>query len=429
MSLLAPRRAIPPPPPRRSVPPEPSPAACIAALRVNVAPPRPPPRKRRDPELERLLARKPPPPPTATPPAPARRLPPKLTRLPTPEPEAEPEPEPHEQLDADYIDHCIKCHDFTFIDEHAAQYPRASVTSIQQLAYDLTRYRGPFFQGQSHSFTKSLAFFSGNLRPSTGESTLRSGLAVCDGYAGLFCELATAAGLHAEKVTGYGKGYGYQALAPGDPVPAESSNHAWNMVYLDGSWVLLDSCWGAGSLTNGTWDNTKFAPVHFSSTPAEFGRRHYPSDPRYQLIPEEEGGPISWAEFITEPAGPLIYGDFDSRQFSRDLLQPALEEIQGGGYVNFQLFKLCEHMSKEQAENWVYFVSLPDDSKTPLLVGSEGAWGASVYIPHGMRGDVSLNTLTSFDHRDAKGVSPQLFQSSIGRKAMAWQGLCKWTLV
>ena len=63
-------------------------------------------------------------------------------RLPTPEPEPEPEyPDDAHQSDEGYQsqeESCIKCHDFSAIDAHAALFPRHTVTSVQKLAHDLT---------------------------------------------------------------------------------------------------------------------------------------------------------------------------------------------------------------------------------------------------------------------------------------------------
>ncbi|KAJ6593940.1 hypothetical protein B0H19DRAFT_921071 [Mycena capillaripes] len=368
------------------------------------------------------------------------------TRLPTPPPEPEYEEEDAYEEEGEYAQSdegyqsqeevCIKCHDFSAVDAHAALFPRHTVSSIQQLAYDLTspfeseteKARALFFWLHCNIAYDCDAFFSGNLSASTAESTLQSGLAVCDGYAGMFASLAEYAGLQAHKVTGHGKGFGYAALGPDDPVPPESSNHAWNCVLMDGEWRLLDACWGAGAL-NGASYTKRFAPVWFTSTPAEFGKRHFPTDPSYQLISDADGGPVSWEDYICEPPGPTVFTDFDNQFFLRDLLQPATENIQSGGWVSFHIFKQCEHMSRAEADNYVYFINAPDDTKTTLEVNAEGGWSANVYMPRGMAGDVSLNFVTKIDNRDVKGISPQTFKNSIGKKSMAWQGMVKWRLV
>lgn len=46
------------------------------------------------------------------------------------------------------------------------------------------------------------------------------------------------------KLSGYSKGYGYTV---GQAFEGDST-HAWNAVYLEGRWHLLDSTWGSGNV-------------------------------------------------------------------------------------------------------------------------------------------------------------------------------------
>ncbi|KAJ7579164.1 kyphoscoliosis peptidase [Mycena floridula] len=416
----------PPPPPPRRPPPLPTrrsnPSYDDLSLRGD--------------DFIRAISRKPPPPPTKAPPPPAvptRRLPPMPTRLPTPPPE--PEYEEEEASDEGYETQetsCLKCYDFSHVDHHASQFPRLSVQSLDQLALDLCdpweseteKFRALFVWMHHNIIYDCDSFFSGNIQPSTPDSVLQTGLAVCDGYAGLFVGLAERAGLQAQKIGGHGKGFGYAALGPDEPIPPYAGNHAWNCVLMDGQWHLLDSCWGAGALMNGVFTK-RLAANWFISTPREFGRRHYPDDPSYQLIAPEDGGPVSWDEYIMEPEGPTIFGDFHDFDFDPYLLQPSGKYVESGSWVNFTLFKICEHKSTTESDNWVYFINSPDGTRTPLEVNAEGAWSANIYLPRGS-GDVSLYYLKTFDKRDAKGVSVQNFKNGIGRKAMTFGGLAKW---
>lgn len=52
------------------------------------------------------------------------------------------------------------------------------------------------------------------------------------------------AGIQCMKLSGYSKGYGYKM---GQTFTGDS-DHAWNAVYLDGRWHLLDSTWGSGAV-------------------------------------------------------------------------------------------------------------------------------------------------------------------------------------
>ncbi|CAK5265739.1 unnamed protein product [Mycena citricolor] len=478
--LRAPRRVPPPPPPAplsndsdENIDVKLSVRERIAHLQLDhvarppvslasKAPPRPPPRRNDSSLAQGLapalparrasdcddaalnLARPPPPPVTkiAETPPPThvpRRLPPRLA-TPPPEPEVDPtyqeEPLGDHDPDLEESASCIKCHDFSVIDEHAGQFPRHSVRSIPELAHALTepweseteKARAIFYWLHLNVIYDVQSFFSGCLPSQSPGDTLSTGLAVCDGFAGLFAELAAIAGLQVHKVTGHGKGYGYAAFPPGSPCPPEESNHAWNCALLDGEWRLLDPCWGAGALMGSEYSQ-RFAPVWFYSSASEFGRRHYPTDPSFQLLGEEDGGPVSWRDYILAPPGPVLFGSFDQLAFHAEHLQPSQAEIPSGHWCAFTLFKQCEHMSRDEADNYVYFIHGPDDRKTVLVPDAEGGWSASVYFPGGVTGDVQLNYVTSFDNRDAKGLSGRTFEKSLGRKAMAWSGLCKWTVV
>lgn len=154
---------------------------------------------------------------------------------------------------------CLKCRDFSGPDNHAARFPRTQLPSsdVGWLASQLcAQFSSPtdkaraIFTWLHHNVDYDVhSFFSGMIVPSTPERTMTSGLAVCEGYAGLFAALALKAGLEAMVISGDSKGFGHAPLEPGQPVPPFDSNHAWNAVKIDnGEWKLIDSCWGAGHI-------------------------------------------------------------------------------------------------------------------------------------------------------------------------------------
>ena len=111
---------------------------------------------------------------------------------------------------------CLMCRDYSGPDGHAARFPRQSIpsTDISWLAHQLT---SPFpsatdkaraiFTWLHHNVAYDVKAFFGNcVRGKTPSETLTSGLAVCEGYAGLFSSLAKAAGLECIVVGGHGKG-------------------------------------------------------------------------------------------------------------------------------------------------------------------------------------------------------------------------------
>lgn len=427
--------------------------------------------------LSRLLARPPPPVPdkhlnyNSPPRLPSRRLPPRPASPPqsdydpTPDEDlngtSEPETYHHyhtqqEEGDALYHEHeyhdgmvrevdplpanpfragtCVKCHDFSAVDAHAAQFPRQCVGSLDELARNLTE---PFtyetekaraiFTWMHHNIQyDAQSFFAGTVKPATAQSTLSSGLAVCDGYAGLFVDLAERASLQVHKVSGHGKGFGYEELAPGESIPKISTNHAWNCVLMDGGWRLIDATWGAGALNGSTYEQ-RFDASWFSSTPAEFARRHFPTDPTYQLISDEEGGPISWEDYILCPQGPIIFNDFYRLDFLVDLLQPASAVIEYGQVTTFTLFKRCEHMSNHDADNYVYILAASGREPIPLEPNAEGGWSLSHRIYD--QSEVSLMFVATVDGQNAKGIGIRGFKHALGRKPMTFGGLARWTVI
>jgi transglutaminase/protease-like cytokinesis protein 3 len=154
---------------------------------------------------------------------------------------------------------CLICRDFSAPDQHAARFPREHLPSsdvgwlAQQLCSPFpspTDKARAIFTWLHHNVDYDVhSFFNGTVSPTTPEKTITSGLAVCEGYAGLFAALALKAGLQALVCSGDGKGFGHSPLEPGQPVPAFESNHAWNAVCIDnGEWKLIDPCWGAGHI-------------------------------------------------------------------------------------------------------------------------------------------------------------------------------------
>jgi len=329
---------------------------------------------------------------------------------------------------------CIKCHDFSIVDAHVLQFPRQYVSSLDELAHNLT---GPFiyetekaraiFTWLHHNIRYDThSFFTGTVRPATPDSTLSSGLAVCEGYSGLFVDLAEKAGLQVYKVDGHGKGFGYRDPAAAEPIPEMSTNHAWNCVFMDGEWHLIDATWGAGVLNGSTYEQ-RFDSSWFTSTPKEFARRHFPSNPIFQLIADEDGSSLLWEDYILAPPGPVIFNDFHRLGFLIDLLQPASHVVEKGQTVTFTLFKRCEHMTISEGDNYIYVLLVPGHKPIPLHPNAEGGWSLTYLVMN--ETELSLMFITTIDGRNAKGVGLRGFENALDRKAMSFGGLAKWTVV
>jgi hypothetical protein len=178
--------------------------------------------------------------------------------------------------------------DYRTVDEHALAAPVSAEPSFKSLAAWLT---GPCRTDEEKArvifrwITRNIdydvdALLSGGPMSGSAEEALRTRRGVCEGYAGLFMELAKAAGIKAAKISGFAKGYGY---SPGQPL-GRVPNHSWNAVSIDGRWKLMDCTWGAGYIGNDRKFHRAFDPHFFFTPPREFIFDHLPEKEEWQLL-------------------------------------------------------------------------------------------------------------------------------------------------
>ena len=354
---------------------------------------------------------------------------------------------------------CLKCRDFSAPDAHAAKFPRQSLPSrnIPWLANELT---APFpsptdkarviFTWLHHNIAyDTYGFFNKCLKPKNSSDTLSTGLAVCQGYAELFQELATHSGLQAKVISGHGKGFGYQQPAPGSPLPPFNAGHAWNVVKIDnGQWKLVDACWGAGIVDGTSCRYTKkFNPLMFVSTNSEFGLGHFPTDP--DQLYREDGRRISWEEYLLRPKlNPCLYTDCGKYNIGEYTFQPATDiiSVHQRGPVRFQFGLICPHWSIERQSKqgpafFLLSVNRPDGGAERIpfnhIPGSNpGGGGDTWYVDVadsrtlGVPGQsVSIMVLTGFgDWQHPRGLTIEEYLSKVNRIAMGWVGIARWDL-
>ncbi|KAL8870754.1 MAG: hypothetical protein Q9174_003273 [Haloplaca sp. 1 TL-2023] len=351
---------------------------------------------------------------------------------------------------------CLFCRDFSGPDNHAAKFPRQTVPSLDWLATQLvapftsvTDQARAIFSWLHHNIAYDIIpFINGTVQPSTPASTLSTGLAVCEGYAGLFTALASKAGLESLVVSGHGKGAGHEPLEPGAPIPAEYSTHAWNAVKIDnGVWKLIDPCWGAGHVCLREQKYTKkFSPTHFAMSNEEFGLKHFPTNK--SLFYRNDGrDQISWEEYIVgpppKPKAVIVYtpaveedGVAESRVLPSDYYIP----IQPNRMVRFQFEKVCDHCGapgKELKTPYPYvLITMSEDGngKGYHVFENKGTmWWLDVKSDLlGQKGEkVNLYTLTMLDGNDARGVGAEdarrFFTAKRG-KSWGFGGQAQWEL-
>ncbi|KAK5998311.1 Kyphoscoliosis peptidase-like protein [Cladobotryum mycophilum] len=363
-----------------------------------------------------------------------------------------PAPRPPAQLG------CLICRDWSGPDNVAAQFPRESLPRNDPVGYLARGLCDPFpsytdkaraiFTWFHHNISyDTVSFFNNDIKGQTPEQTIFSGRAVCQGYADTYAGIAIRAGLECVVVSGHGKGFGHNALKKGErPPPPKPSGHAWNAVRIDGGeWKLLDACWGAGHIcTAANLYKKEFHPNEFTSPNDALGRKHFPSDTRYQF--RDDGRVISWEEYyIGTSTGECVevYGSAHPEGILEDSIQPKERQIPvySGEVVRFQFSKLCEHWTSEKnglgkAPLLLLHIQGVDGRKTDMVpIETDGYWhwldvnardlgapGQSVYIAQ----------LSSFDGKDGqalRAVTAKEFCSQYGRVGMAFSYLAKWDLV
>ncbi|KAF1948514.1 hypothetical protein CC80DRAFT_486042 [Byssothecium circinans] len=354
-------------------------------------------------------------------------------------------PKPGAQPQHSAQDSCLICRDFSAPDHHAAQFPRETLPSSDAgwLAQQLTApFSSPtdkaraIFTWLHHNIDYDChSFFSGNISPSTPEGTIKSGLAVCEGYAGLFAALALKAGLEAIVVTGHGKGVGHTAIVPGGPLPQYDGNHAWNAVRIDnGQWKLIDPCWGAGALGCNNTYSRGFTSAEFTKSNIDFGYTHFPEDKSHFF--REDGRIFTWEEYCMDDAGGRvqIYGTpsrdlgIGARTFQPAKLHIKVDEPREPT-IRFSFAVQCMHWNHERhGGGKPYIMTLNvggrdgrNTKQVPFNTDGKAWWLDIDRRELGAPGQkINVCYITQFDGKDGRGLSLATYNA---RKGRAWIGL------
>jgi transglutaminase/protease-like cytokinesis protein 3 len=115
------------------------------------------------------------------------------------------------------------------------------------------------------------------------DKVLKKNKAVCQGYSMLFKKMCDIAGLNSEMVTGYVRTEYNQVGSSG------TLDHAWNVVWIDTAYYLLDATWAAGGCPKNENGKLLFFQKDYNDyywlTPAnDFARNHYPENNKWVLL-------------------------------------------------------------------------------------------------------------------------------------------------
>lgn len=352
---------------------------------------------------------------------------------------------------------CLLCRDFSGPDTHAAKFPRDSVPSLDWLCNQLvapfpspTDKARAIFTWLHHNISYDVvAFFNNKVQPSTPASTLATGLAVCEGYAGLFTTIANKVGLESIVIGGHGKGYGHSVPSPGAPIPPQSSGHAWNAVRIDnGEWKLIDPCWGAGNVSGkGKPYNKQFSPSHFTKSNEDFGLTHFPNNQAHFF--RNDGRQISWEVYITNNRRPELVRIYDGvaeeegiskSKFLPEYLKIPVRSPQhrdGGNIIRFVFERLCEHwdpIRNGPGKSYIYILCIHgldgrEDDSLPFKTDGMRWWLDVPAIQLGAQGQtITIYTISTFGSECGRGLSLDEYRQQKGRKGWSGNALAAWDL-
>ena len=112
------------------------------------------------------------------------------------------------------------------------------------------------------------------------QKVLRERRAICDGYSRLFKTLCDYSGVRCTIVSGY-------IRWSSDTIGVMTvRRHAWNAVFIENSWRLVDATWASGYCNNEVSVFTKaFDDFFFLTDPVQLFNDHYPDDKSWSLLP------------------------------------------------------------------------------------------------------------------------------------------------
>ena len=108
---------------------------------------------------------------------------------------------------------------------------------------------------------------------------------ICGGYSRLFKKMCDIAGITCEIIEGYTRTNPYQVGNPGN------LDHAWNVIYIDSAYFLLDATWAAGGCIEDEESGKllsykkNFNNYYWLTPFHEFTRNHYPKNGKWVFEP------------------------------------------------------------------------------------------------------------------------------------------------
>ena len=104
---------------------------------------------------------------------------------------------------------------------------------------------------------------------------VKSRKAVCLGFATLMASLCRSIDIPCNVVSGYALGVGNDTAWTDISIATDEQNHAWNEVYIDGRWMIVDATWDcANKIENGEMNKGEVSHLYFDANLQFFSNNH-----------------------------------------------------------------------------------------------------------------------------------------------------------
>lgn len=202
----------------------------------------------------------------------------------------------------------------------------------------------------------SLRFFKGGATLSINES-INKKIGLCDEYCNIVRSFCDKNGIKNIRIEGYVK---EDTQNPSQKF--EETNHAWNAVYIDSTWMLCDLFWSTcevKKIDGKLMFNKRIDTIYYIHPPSVFISTHLPADPLFQF----SMAPISIDEFTSGNTPSSIANKFNYKDsLSKYLVMTSLEQVLQTAKNSYQFNKNNPNMLIAAYYN--YAVDVYNNSKS-----------------------------------------------------------------
>jgi len=196
----------------------------------------------------------------------------------------------------------LKKVDYRKADSVAINFPKRKYKTATELVAPLTEGFTTEYEKFRVLFrwiTENIEYNKSAANAADADKVVRKNKAVCQGFSNLLKEMCNSANIECEVVVGYTK-----TDVKDINRKLKKTDHAWNIVTLNGQKYLVDVTWATSKYNMVTRKFQKDFDEHYFLTPPDkFILDHLPENKKDQLIEK----PISKKKFSSTP---LLYADY-----------------------------------------------------------------------------------------------------------------------